>query len=53
MMTLDRGKGRDFYDVMLLLSQTKPDYSFLKQRFGIRDFSGLQDAFEEKLREYV
>lgn len=26
---LARGKGRDFYDVMFLLSQTNPDYSFL------------------------
>ena len=26
---LSRGKGRDFYDVMFLLSQAKPEYDFL------------------------
>ncbi|MCK7531457.1 MAG: nucleotidyl transferase AbiEii/AbiGii toxin family protein [Marinilabiliales bacterium] len=26
---IDRGKGRDYYDLMFLLGQTKPDYSFL------------------------
>lgn len=32
---LSRGKGRDFYDAMFLLSRTEPDYSFLKKRAGI------------------
>jgi predicted nucleotidyltransferase component of viral defense system len=48
---LDRSKGRDFYDVMVLLSQTKPDYSFLGRRYGIHDLMGLKKAFEEKLKE--
>jgi predicted nucleotidyltransferase component of viral defense system len=48
---LDRSKGRDFYDVMVLLSQTKPDYSFLGRRHGIHDLTELKNAFEEKLKE--
>ena len=32
---IDRAKGRDFYDVMFLLSQSKPDYNFLSKRKGI------------------
>jgi len=34
---LERGKGRDFYDVMFLLGQTKPDYDFLAKRIGIKN----------------
>jgi predicted nucleotidyltransferase component of viral defense system len=34
---LDRGKGRDFYDLMFLLGQTKPDYDFLEKRTGIKN----------------
>lgn len=48
---LDRSKGRDFYDVMVLLSQTKPDYSFLGRRHGIYGPADLKNAFEEKLKE--
>lgn len=29
---LSRAKGRDFYDTMFLMSQTTPDYAFLKAR---------------------
>lgn len=32
---LDRGKGRDFYDLMFLLQRTEPDYRFLEQKSGI------------------
>ena len=34
---LTRQKGRDFYDVMFLLSRSDPDYHFLAQTLGIRD----------------
>lgn len=47
---LDRRKGRDYYDVMFLLAQTKPDYAFLAARNGVRDWPGLQRAIEESLR---
>jgi predicted nucleotidyltransferase component of viral defense system len=31
----NRGKGRDFYDLMFLLRRTEPDYGFLRQKNGI------------------
>ena len=47
---LNRGKGRDFYDVMFLLSQTKPDYSFLATRCGIHDLQELKSAVDKSLQ---
>lgn len=35
MAILNRGKGRDFYDLMFLLQRTEPDYGFLEQKNGI------------------
>ena len=32
---INRGKGRDFYDLMFLLQRTEPDYGFLEQKQGI------------------
>ena len=46
---LNRQKGRDFYDVMFLLGQTKPDYSFLSKRTGISELSELKSATEKVL----
>jgi len=46
---LNRQKGRDFYDVMFLLGQTKPDYSFLSKRAGISEISELKSATEKVL----
>jgi predicted nucleotidyltransferase component of viral defense system len=39
---LERGKGRDFYDLMFLLGQTKPDYDFLAKRIGINNAAELK-----------
>jgi predicted nucleotidyltransferase component of viral defense system len=47
---LDRRKGRDFYDVMFLLAQSKPDFAFLAARNGVRDWPHLRRAIEECLR---
>jgi predicted nucleotidyltransferase component of viral defense system len=47
---LNRGKGRDFYDVMFLLSLTKPDYSFLTVRCGIHDLQELKSAVDKSLK---
>lgn len=41
---LSRQKGRDFYDVMFLMAQTKPDYHFLKARCGISNEKELKSA---------
>lgn len=47
---LDRGKGRDYYDVMFLLAQTKPDYAFLAARNGVHDWQDLRKAIDESLQ---
>ncbi|MBA7521538.1 hypothetical protein ES705_13645 [subsurface metagenome] len=48
---LSRQKGRDFYDVMFLMNQTEPDFSFLTDKCGIVDMSGLKKAFGEILKK--
>ncbi len=47
---LSRGKGRDYYDVMFLLSRTEPDYQFLANRLGIHNLAQLKVAVEESLQ---
>jgi predicted nucleotidyltransferase component of viral defense system len=39
---LDRQKGRDFYDVIFLLSQTLPDFDFLSEKCGISNLEALK-----------
>ena len=47
---LARAKGRDFYDLIFLLSQAKPDYNFLSQRCGKTvDLKEKQKDFEHLL----
>lgn len=46
---LARAKGRDFYDCMFLMQQTKPSYEFLSQRVGINDAEQLKNAIKDKL----
>lgn len=41
---INRQKGRDFYDVMFLLSQTLPDFKFLSERCGITNLTELKQA---------
>jgi len=41
-LTRKRAKGRDFYDVVFLLSLTKPNYEFLLQKLGIGDAEMLR-----------
>ena len=41
---LSRQKGRDFYDAIFLLSQTKPDYPFLAEKHGIHNLEELKSA---------
>ncbi|HEY5510067.1 MAG TPA: nucleotidyl transferase AbiEii/AbiGii toxin family protein [Prolixibacteraceae bacterium] len=47
---LARQKGRDFYDAMFLLAQTKPDYSFLSKKLGIQNLDELKAATVEMLK---
>lgn len=46
---LERGKGRDFYDVMFLLGLTKPDYEFLAKRIGIKNAAELKVEVKKQL----
>ncbi len=46
---LARSKGRDFYDLMFLLAQTKPDYDFLTKCCGISNLKQLKHATQERL----
>ena len=48
---LNRSKGRDFYDVMFLLGQTKPNYKYLAIKQGIYNEKELRDAMELCLSE--
>ncbi len=48
---LNRGKGRDFYDVMFLLAQYEPNYTFLSIRHGIKNKEELKQACRERLKE--
>ena len=36
-------KGRDFYDIIFLLSKTNPNYNYLKAKMGISDGKELKD----------
>ena len=47
---LERGKGRDFYDLMFLLGQTKPDYDFLEKRTGIKNADEFKSEVKKRLR---
>ena len=47
---LERGKGRDFYDLMFLLGQTKPDYEFLSKRIGIKNAAELKTEVTKRLQ---
>ncbi len=40
---LNRQKGRDFYDVIFLLSQTQPDFNFLDQKCGIKNMKQFKE----------
>lgn len=47
---LTRAKGRDFYDTMFLMQQTKPSYEFLSVRVGINTPDELKKAILNKLK---
>lgn len=47
---LSRAKGRDFYDTMFLMQQTKPSYEFLAEMVGISSPEQLKNALTEKLK---
>lgn len=48
---LSRRKGRDFYDVMFLMGQVKPDYAFLLEKVNIQNMTQLKAALLSVLTE--
>jgi predicted nucleotidyltransferase component of viral defense system len=46
---LNRSKGRDFYDLMFLLSQAKPDYDFQSKRCGINNLVDFKETTQKFL----
>lgn len=47
---LARAKGRDFYDLMFLLAQSKPDYDFLSRCCGVHNLQEFKQATAELLQ---
>lgn len=48
---LSRSKGRDFYDTLFLLAQTKPDYQFLSRKSNINNLTELKKAVALRLAQ--
>jgi len=48
---LSRAKGRDFYDALFLLSQTKPNYDFLTQKQNIHNLTELKIKLMETIEK--
>ena len=48
---LARQKGRDFYDIIFLLSKTKPNMDFLRARAGITSPEELRLALTQRLED--
>ena len=47
-----RAKGRDFYDIVFLLSFVKPNYGYLKARLGIGDGESIRKKLLESIAEF-
>lgn len=44
-----RAKGRDFYDIVFLLSFTKPNYAYLRTKIGVGNSEELRKKLAESL----
>jgi hypothetical protein len=44
-----RAKGRDFYDIVFLLSFAKPDYGYVRQKIGVDNSDALRQKLVEAL----
>ncbi|MDD4409525.1 MAG: nucleotidyl transferase AbiEii/AbiGii toxin family protein [Candidatus Pacebacteria bacterium] len=44
----DRAKGRDFFDIIFLLSQTKPNYEYLEAKLGVKNAKELKKMLLEQ-----
>ncbi len=43
-----RAKGRDFFDIVFLIPQTKPNYAYLEAKLGITNAAELKKALLEQ-----
>lgn len=48
---LSRAKGRDFYDVLFLLSLTKPNYDYLSKKQGVHNLTELKVKLIETIEK--
>lgn len=46
-----RAKGRDFFDIIFLLSMTKPNYAYLEQKINVGNGQELKEKLQASLRE--
>jgi predicted nucleotidyltransferase component of viral defense system len=46
-----RAKGRDFYDIIYLLQNTKPDMGFLNSKFGTPNWDEAREKILEGIKE--
>ncbi len=46
-----RAKGRDFFDIVFLLSFTKPNYKYLKEKIGVSNASELRAMLMKETRD--
>jgi len=47
-----RAKGRDFYDIIYLMSLTDFNYEYLKEQFGIKDKKDLKKELLSKIKDF-
>lgn len=47
-----RAKGRDFFDIVFLLSKTKPNYEYLDKKLNIKNGRELKDGLLSKTSEF-
>ena len=45
-----RAKGRDFFDIIFLLSRTKPNYVYLKEKIGVSNGTELRARLEAEFK---
>lgn len=46
-----RAKGRDFFDIIFLLSMAKPNYAYLEQKINVHNGQELKDRLQVSLQE--
>lgn len=47
-----RAKGRDFYDIVFLLSMTKPNYAYLDAKLNVKNAQELRAKLIESISEF-